>query len=147
MQWVGLEARLAILSYVWDSIGHKKLSAGPDPELVEFILLGCFCFSVNFPFQGVFLWVICWLAFSQVIWFSFRCCSSFTMNFLFLLKLFSLDLIGLVLSLTEVLFLLVLWVLDVRFIWLSQLCIFLCTFLLFTPFPPTVLQSSNFKSS
>ena len=69
------------------------------------------------------------------------------MNFLFLLKLFSLDLIGLVLSLTEVLFLLVLWVLDVRFIWLSQLCIFLCTFLLFMPFPPTVLQSSNFKFS
>lgn len=34
-----------------------------------------------------------------------------------------------------------------RFIWLSQVHIFLCTFLPFTPFSPIVLQPSNFKSS
>lgn len=41
------------------------------------------CFSVNFPFQGIFLWVIGWLDFSQVIWFPFRCCSSFQYIFFY----------------------------------------------------------------
>lgn len=54
-EWVGLQAGLAILSCVWDSIGHKKPSAGPDPELVEFILFGCFSvFLLTFLFKGYF---------------------------------------------------------------------------------------------
>lgn len=50
-----LEAGFVILSFVCDLIGHKKPSAGPDPELVDFILFGCFSvFLLTFLFKGYF---------------------------------------------------------------------------------------------